>query len=161
MAGVSYGAYLTAFAITQTRRFAAVSLDDGPTDLRADYGVNYAFHSRSLSSFFGGTPWTKPEVYAAQSPITFVARARTPVLMRYGGRSATGDDVRQAYMLSQGFEFYAGLHDAGVPVQFILHPDQGHGIADWDLYKDWVSRNLRWFDFWLRHEGANPTSTPE
>jgi dipeptidyl aminopeptidase/acylaminoacyl peptidase len=114
-----------------------------------------------LSSFFGGTPWTKPEVYAAQSPITFVARVRTPVLMRYGGKSATDDDVRQAYMLSQGFELYAGLRDAGVPVQFILHPDQGHGIADWDLYKDWVSRNLRWFNFWLRHEGANPTSTPE
>jgi dipeptidyl aminopeptidase/acylaminoacyl peptidase len=156
--GVSYGGYLTAFAITQTHRFAAASIDDGPTDLSTDYGVNYAYHALSFRFFFGGTPWTKPDVYAAQSPITFVDRVRTPVLMRYGGRSATDDDVRQPYMLAQGFEFYAGLRDAGVPVEFILHPDQGHSITDWQLYKDWVERNVRWFDFWVRHEGTDPTA---
>jgi dipeptidyl aminopeptidase/acylaminoacyl peptidase len=61
-------------------------------------------------------------------------------------------------MLAQGFEFYAGLRDTGVPVEFVLHPDQGHGITDWGLYKDWVTRNLRWFNYWLRHEGTDPTA---
>lgn len=159
--GVSYGGYLAAFAITQTHRFAAASINDGPTDLSTDYGVNYAYHALSFRFFFGGTPWTMPDVYAAQSPITFVDRVRTPVLMRYGGRSATGDDVRQPYMLAQGFEFYAGLRDAGVPVEFVLHPDQGHSIMDWQLYQDWVRRNLQWFDFWLRHEGTSPVNAPE
>lgn len=155
IAGASYGGYVTAYAITQTRRFAAASINDAPVDLTSEYGQNYA--TRSLwSSYFGGTPWSAPELYRSQSPITFIRQVRTPVLMRYGGRSDTGDDIRQAYMLAQGFELYAALRDLGVPVQFVLHPDQGHGIADWELYTDWVTRNLCWFDYWLRHEGPNP-----
>jgi dipeptidyl aminopeptidase/acylaminoacyl peptidase len=156
IAGTSYGGYLSAFAITRSHRFAAASIDDGPTDLRLDYGMNYAFHSSWFRAFFGGTPWERPEIYASQSPITLVQSVRTPVIMRYGARSSTDDQIRPSYTLAQGLEFYAGLRDAGVPVEFVLHPDQGHGAVDWTLYKDWVMRNLRWFDYWLRGEGKNP-----
>ena len=158
--GGSYGGYLTAFAVTQTRRFAAASIDDGPTDLRMEYGLNYSFHSSWFKAFLGATPWQQPALYARQSPITYVDRVRTPVLMRFGGRSATQDHIRLSYMLPQGLEFYAGLRDTGVPVEFILHPDQGHGAVDWDLYRDWVTRNLDWFNYWLRGEGADPTAEP-
>ena len=159
IAGSSYGGYLTAFAITQTRRFAAASINDGPTDLRTDYGTNYALDADIRRFTFGGTPWSKPEVYATQSPITYVSQVHTSVLMRYGGLSSTHDNIRLPGYVAQGFEFYAGLRDAGVPVEFVLHPDQGHGITDWGLYTDWVMRNLRWFNYWLRHEGPNPLSS--
>lgn len=159
IAGASFGGYLTALAVTQTTRFMAASIDDGPTDLRLDYGLNYALHAEYLRTFFGGTPWDLPGVYAAQSPITHVGRVRTPVLMRYGGRGSTGDEIRLSYMLAQGLEFYAGLRDAGVPVEFVLHPDQGHAVADWELYKDWVTRNVRWFDYWLLRRGERPPAT--
>ena len=158
IAGASYGGYLTAYAITQTRRFAAASINDGPVDLTSEYGQNYATRASMAAGYFGGPPWTQRDLYASQSPITFVDRVRTPVLMRYGGRSMTGDEVRPSYMLAQGFEFYAGLRDTGVPVEFVLHPSQSHGITDWELYKDWIERNLRWFDFWLRHTGPYPTT---
>jgi dipeptidyl aminopeptidase/acylaminoacyl peptidase len=157
--GPSYGGYLTAYAITQTDRFAAASIDDGPMNLASVYAQNYAVLSRLLSQAFDGTPWTRAELYAAQSPITYIGRVHTPVLMRYGGLSATGDNIRQSYMLAQGFELYAGLRDHDVPVQFVLHPDQGHGITDWQLYQDWIARNLRWFSYWLRHEGTKPTTS--
>jgi dipeptidyl aminopeptidase/acylaminoacyl peptidase len=127
-------------------------------DLTSEYGQNYAIHSAWLRATFDGTPWTQPELYRAQSPITYISRVRTPVIMRYGGRSSTDDNIRQSYMLAQGFELYAGLRDTGVPVQFVLHPDQGHGIIDRDLYWDWVMRNIGWFDYWLLHEGTNPTA---
>ena len=159
IAGVSFGGYLTALAVTHTTRFTAASIDDGPTDLRLDYGENYALRAEYWRTFFGGTPWDMPGVYAAQSPITHVDRVRTPVLMRYGGRGSTSDEIRPSYMLAQGLEFYAGLRDAGVPVEFILHPDQGHGVGDWELYKDWVTRNVRWFDYWLLKEGERPPAT--
>lgn len=159
IAGVSYGGYLAALAITHTTRFAAASIDDGPTDLRLDYGLNYAFHAEYSKTFFGGTPWDIPGVYASQSPITYVTRVRTPVLMRYGGLGSTSDQIRPPYMLAQGLEFYAGLRDAGVPVEFVLHPDQGHGAVDWELYKDWVTRNVGWFDYWLLHKGERPPAT--
>jgi dipeptidyl aminopeptidase/acylaminoacyl peptidase len=156
IAGASYGGYLTAYAITHSKRFAAASIDDGPVNLASEYAQNYAFHSSWAKATFDGTPWTKPEIYAAQSPITHVGRVRAPVIMRYGGRGATGDAIRQSYMLAQGFELYAGLRDTGVPVEFVLHPDQGHGITDWDLYRDWVMRNVRWFDYWMRGLGDDP-----
>lgn len=156
IAGASYGGYLTAYAITQTPRFAAASINDGPIDLASEYGQNFATRSMLARWYFGGPPWTNVEIYARQSPITYVSRVRTPVLMRYGGNSSTYDDIRQSYMLAQGFELYAALKDGDVPVQFVLHPGQGHGILDWALYQDWVLRNLRWFNYWLRHEGRDP-----
>jgi dipeptidyl aminopeptidase/acylaminoacyl peptidase len=158
--GASYGGYLTAFAIAHSHRFAAASINDAPVDLVSEYGQNYATHS-PWSAYFGGTPWKERALYVSQSPITHIEEVRTPVLMRYGGRSATHDNIRQAYMLAQGFELYAALHDIGVPVRFLLHPDQGHGVTDWNLYQEWIGENLKWFGFWLRHEGSNPVASRE
>lgn len=156
IAGASYGGYLAAYAITQTERFAAASIDDAPVDLTSEYGQNYATRASWSKAAFDGTPWTNRKLYVSQSPITFVSRVRTPVIMRYGGRSDTHDRIRQSYMLAQGFELYAGLRDTGVPVEFVLHPDQGHGITDWCLHKDWVTRNVTWFAFWVLHQNSNP-----
>ena len=156
IAGTSYGGYLAAYAITQTNRYAAASVDDAPVDLTSEYGQNYATRSSWAKAAFDGTPWTRHEAYASQSPITYVSRVRTPVIMRYGGRSDTHDNIRQSYMLAQGFELYAGLRDTDVPVEFVLHPDQGHGITDWYLYKDWVTRNILWLEYWILHKGPAP-----
>jgi dipeptidyl aminopeptidase/acylaminoacyl peptidase len=158
MYGISYGAYLTAYAITQTSRLAAASMDDGMVDLASFYGQSYANMASMLRQAFDGTPWTKAATYQSQSPITYVTKVRTPVLMRYGGRSETGDNIREPFMLAQGYEFYAALRDNNVPVEFVLHPDQGHGIDDWGLYRDWMIRNLRWFGYWLQHEGSSPAA---
>jgi dipeptidyl aminopeptidase/acylaminoacyl peptidase len=147
--GGSYGAYLAAYAITQTRRFAAAVLDDGQVNLTSFYGQTYATTAPTLKYFFGGTPWTQAERYRSQSPITYVERVRTPVWMRYGGRSLTHDNVRPSFMLAQGLEFYAALRDNDVPVEFIIHPDQGHGVDDWELFQDYCQRILGWFGKWL------------
>jgi dipeptidyl aminopeptidase/acylaminoacyl peptidase len=147
--GASYGAYLAAYAITQSHRFVAAVIDDGPMNLTSFYGQTYAINSPLLKRFMIGSPWRKASEYIAQSPITHVGQVRTPVLMRYGGRSVTGDNVRPSYMLAQGLEFYAGLKDHGVLVEFIIHPDQGHTVDDWELFEDYCRRILRWFDRWL------------
>ena len=152
--GSSYGAYLAAFAITQTDRFAAAAIDDGPMNLTSFYGQSYAISSPHLKHYMRGSPSRRAPEYIAQSPITHVDRVRTPVLMLYGGSSVTGDNVRPSYMLAQGLEFYAGLKDHDVPVEFIIHPDQGHGTTDWGLFQEDCNRILRWFGRWLLHEDA-------
>jgi dipeptidyl aminopeptidase/acylaminoacyl peptidase len=147
--GASYGGYLSAYAITQTHRYGAAVIDDGPINLSSLFGQEYALGAMSLRYRLGGNPWSRHFAYTAQSPITFVDKVRTPVLMRYGGRSESAADAIRLSMLAQGFEFYAGLTEGKVPVEFVLHPDQGHGIADWQLYRDWVNRSLAWFQRWL------------
>jgi dipeptidyl aminopeptidase/acylaminoacyl peptidase len=147
--GASYGGYLTAFTVTQTHRYAAAVVDDGPINLSSLFGQEYAQGTMLLRYRLGGNPWTSRFAYTAQSPITFVDRVRTPVLMRYGGRSASAPDAIRMSLLAQGLEFYAGLTENKVPVEFVLHPDQGHAIADWQLYRDWVGRSLAWFRRWM------------
>jgi dipeptidyl aminopeptidase/acylaminoacyl peptidase len=156
IAGVSYGGYLTTYAITHTASYKAASVNDAPIDLASEYAQNYATRALIQRWYLGGSPWGESQRYTEQSPITYIANARTPILMRYGGKSVTADGIRQSYMLAQGFELYAGLRDQNVPVQFVLHPYESHGIHDWLLYRDWVKRNLRWFDYWVRHQGDNP-----
>jgi dipeptidyl aminopeptidase/acylaminoacyl peptidase len=148
--GASYGAYLTAFTITQTHRYAAAAIDDGPINLFSLFGQGYGARIMYLRERLGGTPWSHPHAYTSQSPITFINRVRTPVLMRYGGRSASAADAIRYSFLAQGFELYAGLKDNKVPVEFVLHPDQGHGIVDSQLYRDWVDRTLAWFHRWMQ-----------
>lgn len=155
--GSSYGAYLGAYAITQTHRFAAAVIDDGPVNLASLYGQSYAINSPLLRHYLDGSPWTQAERYRSQSPISHADRVRTPVLMRYGGRSATGDNIRPSYMLAQGLEFYAALRDHDVPVEFIIHPDQPHSVEDWGLFQDWTHRILSWFGRWLVQEGSSLT----
>jgi dipeptidyl aminopeptidase/acylaminoacyl peptidase len=148
--GASYGAYLTAYAVSQTHRYAAAAIDDGPMNLSSIFGQSYGVEIMFLKRRLGGNLWARPEIYAAQSPTTFVDRVRTPVLMRYGGRSACGVNAIRLGFLAQGLEYYAGLKESNVPVEFVVHPDQGHGIADWELYRDWVGRTLTWFGRWRR-----------
>ncbi|MGH7508977.1 MAG: S9 family peptidase [Gemmatimonadales bacterium] len=147
--GMSYGGYLAAYTIAQTRRYAAAVIDDGPINLASLFSQTYALGTMSLRFRLDGNPWTQPAAYAAQSPITFVDRVRTPVLMRYGGRSASAVDAIRFSLLPQGLELYAGLKESNVQVEFVLHPDQGHSISDWHLYRDWIDRTMTWFRQWL------------
>jgi dipeptidyl aminopeptidase/acylaminoacyl peptidase len=155
--GGSYGGYLAAYAVSHSDRYAAATIDDGVVDLRTFYAEHYSLQSRYLQSMLDGTPWDQPDTYAAQSPITAIDKVHTPVLMRFGGASLT-HDFHPPYMATQGFELYAALHDRHVPTEFVFHPDQGHAITDWSLFRDWVARNLRWYDYWLSHVGANPAA---
>jgi predicted acyl esterase len=49
----------------------------------------------------------------------------------------------------QSLELYAALRDQGVPAEMIVHPYESHGIEDAEASRDYLIRNLDWFDFWL------------
>ena len=52
------------------------------TDAPGMYGTS---DDLCLSAYeLGGTPWDEPERYAAMSPLTHVARVRTPTLVLHG-----------------------------------------------------------------------------
>jgi dipeptidyl aminopeptidase/acylaminoacyl peptidase len=151
--GASYGGYATAWAIAHANRFKAASIQEGPINLLSYYSQAYLGNDAWMEPFLGGDPSTALEEYLAKSPILFASKIETPTLLAYGEARFP----RHFGMALQGMELYRALHSRGIPVEFLYFPGQGHVIAGEASYRDWVARNVRWFDHWL---GVHGDSSP-
>jgi dipeptidyl aminopeptidase/acylaminoacyl peptidase len=143
--GFSYGCYLTAYAITQTARFKAASVNDGVVDLASDIllqgGSAWRLSLQRVMSGFG-PPYDPHELseMMRQSAIFNIQRVSTPVLLEYGVNGAAP---------TQGKMFYEGLQYFQVPSEFIVYPRTAHGITEPQLRENSFRRNLAWLDYWL------------
>ncbi|MCY3844418.1 MAG: S9 family peptidase [Acidobacteria bacterium] len=144
--GWSYGGYLSAWIVTQTDRFQAVSPGAALTNLYSMYSTNDI--QDYLASFFGGTPWAETEKYRRHSPMTYVADVTSPVLLMHGGA-----DTRVPP--EQSVEFYRALRDLEKDVTFVRFPREGHGIRE-PLHQ--VDRLRRYAEFFGEHVDNPPVS---
>ena len=144
--GWSYGGYLSAWIVTQTDRFQAVSPGAGLTNLYSMYSTNDI--QDYLASFFGGTPWTATDNYREHSPMTYVADVESPVLLMHGS-----SDTRVPP--EQSVEFYRALRDLGKDVTFVRFPREGHGIVE-PLHQ--MDRLRRYAAFFGEHVNNSPIS---
>src|SRR5260370_748987 len=108
------------------------------TDWITYYGQSDGPRS-TLLTYFGGTPWEKPEAYNRHSPRTGVAKIHTPALLQVG-----------AVDINHNSEIYWSLTDRKIPVEYVVYPREGHGIAEPAHQRDLMERNLRWFSRWLK-----------
>jgi dipeptidyl aminopeptidase/acylaminoacyl peptidase len=133
--GWSYGGYLTAWGLTQTKRFKAASAGAGPYNLVSMSGTTdlVRFMSDYLGSFL-----ESPELYAACSPLLNAASIQTPCLLQHGLAD-------RRVPVSQSYEFYHLLKQLHKTVSLILYPETGHGITDPAMHLDSLKRNLEWF----------------
>jgi len=143
--GFSYGAYLTAFTVTQTDRFKAASMGDGISNV--PYTIFPAGGDPSaaqlIHDLWGFDPPYDPEELKEmmrQSPIHHIQNVKTPMLLEYGSESYAPDHGR---ILFHGLQFFR------VPSEFVVYPRTGHGITEPVLIKDSYDRNLEWFDYWV------------
>jgi dipeptidyl aminopeptidase/acylaminoacyl peptidase len=88
--GHSNGGYSTLSLITQTTRFKAAIMNAGPSDLISFYGQmgkdGTSFGVALGESFYiGGTPWDHRSKYIENSPVFFLDRVQTPLLIIHGG----------------------------------------------------------------------------
>jgi dipeptidyl aminopeptidase/acylaminoacyl peptidase len=87
--GFSFGGYLTLRSISQVPGLFAAAVDFfGASDVAKYYQDNPAMRDR-LRNLLGGTAEQNSKAYAAASPINFVDRITTPLLILHGTR----DDV--------------------------------------------------------------------
>ncbi|MCK4236221.1 MAG: S9 family peptidase [Candidatus Krumholzibacteria bacterium] len=81
--GWSYGGYMSAWAVTQTKRFAAAVVGAGVTNL-------FSFHGTTditpvfLSKYFRDTAYRRPDAYRSHSAINYIRQAGTPTLILHG-----------------------------------------------------------------------------
>ncbi|MEF8817872.1 MAG: S9 family peptidase [Salinibacter sp.] len=135
--GGSYGGYMTAWAVTQTDRFAAAHMYAGMSNLISMVGTTDL--PDAIFADMGGELWGRYDTYERHSPIYHVKNASTPTLIYHGAED-------QRVPPSQGREFYRALKRQGVPTQLVLYPRQRHGFSEPKQSMDAMHRNLDWFD---------------
>lgn len=150
--GLSDGATTVAFALINSRVFAAAAMSScciEPLSAMALGGPGYADHMRRLGYPAAGTD--DRSFWAPMSLAQNAARIDTPILMQLA------DDE---YLL--GLPSYVALRQSGQPVDLYVFPDEHH--VKWQpahrlaVYQ----RNIDWFDFWLkRSEDSDPAKADQ
>jgi len=148
--GGSYGGFMTFWTVTQTDRFKAAIGHAGISDW-------YSFHGQSdipglMEYGFVGQPWTAAETYRKYSPMTHVARVKTPLLITHGEQD-------RRVPIAQAEQYYRALKKRGVEVAFVRYPREGHGIQEPNHQVDLVRRQLEWLDSRLGISRAKPAPT--
>jgi len=143
--GGSYGGYLTSWIVGHSERFGAAVSE------RAVNNLLTAEHNSDISGFFkeavGWTHLERPDLYLRQSPSTYIADMRTPMLMIH-----SEDDLRCP--ISQAEELFVGLRLLGREPELVRFPGECHELSRSGSPRHRVQRAeiiLEWFD---RHLGA-------
>jgi dipeptidyl aminopeptidase/acylaminoacyl peptidase len=139
--GWSFGGYMTAWAITQTRRFKAASVGAGVTNLVSQAGTTDVPSQRL--AYFGAFPWDDPQFYQARSPVLHAKGVTTPTLIQHGEQD-------RRVPIGQGHELYNALKQQGAPVRMLVLPRQGHGPTEPRMLLRVMRTNLEWFEKHLR-----------
>jgi dipeptidyl aminopeptidase/acylaminoacyl peptidase len=140
--GASHGGFMSAWAITQTDRFAAGL----PMACVSDW---LSFHhttniGRFDELFVGADPYDAAGAYFDRSPIMHVRRVRTPTLIVHGA-------VDLCTPIGQAEELYRGIADTGqAEVELVVYPREGHGIQERAHQLDFWERARAFFDKHVR-----------
>jgi dipeptidyl aminopeptidase/acylaminoacyl peptidase len=116
--GVSYGGFLSMWAVTRSARFCAAISENGISNLLAEWGAEDD-DGAWLTAELGGPPWERPEVYVASSPIAAADRIRTPLLLIHA------EEDRNC-PIGQSEQMLAALRSLGRDVELVVIQGEGH-----------------------------------
>ena len=148
--GHSYGGYSTLSLLVQTTRFkaamASASIGDLITahgSLRPD-GTNYLMSwAETGQARMGGSPWEHRSRYIENSPLHYMDRVTTPLLIVNGS-----EDVNPR-LADQTF---SALRRLGKRVEYARYEGEGHWQGTWTIanQRDYLQRLIAWFDRYLK-----------
>ena len=99
----------------------------------------YTPHQAQLA----GPPWADLERFIKNSPLTYVDRIHTPVMIIHG-------DLDSAVPIQQSEEMYTALSQLGRRVEFVRYWGEGHGNISPANIRDQWEREIKWFDTFLK-----------
>ncbi len=139
--GASYGGFMTSWIVTQTERFKAASTGASVNDLVQEYYLSDA--GAFIVEYFG-RPWEAAGAsLAAHSPITHVTNITTPLLIQHGEND-------RRVPIGQAWELYRALKALHKTVEFDIYPRGSHVNFEPPLERQYMLRNLEWFQRWLK-----------
>jgi dipeptidyl aminopeptidase/acylaminoacyl peptidase len=150
--GWSQGGYISAFITASSDRFKAVSVGAGISDWMTYYANTDI--TPFTAQYLHATPWDDPEIYKKTSPISYIAKAKTPTLIQHGEND-------RRVPIPNAYELRQALQDRGVPVKMVVYKGFGHGITKPKQQRAVMEENEKWFAQYIWGEKPQEPKTPE
>src|SRR6266496_986429 len=141
--GLSYGGYMTNWAITQTNRFKAAVSRNGISSLSTS-GL-LSDQTLWFDYVMGGTASEDGEaLLKSRSALTFADRITTPLLLLHAG-----NDLRCSF--SESYQLFVTLRKGKHTVELVRYPDVSHliDLPDYGTPEqrvDRLRRTVEWFE---------------
>ncbi|MBW3467259.1 S9 family peptidase [Arthrospiribacter ruber] len=148
--GQSWGGYQVAHLITRTNMFKAagagapvVNMTSAYGGIRWGTGMSRMFQYEQTQSRIGGTLWEKPMYYLQNSPLFYMDRVETPVLIMH-------NDEDGAVPWYQGIEMFMALKRLNKPAWLLQYNGEDHNLRLRKNRKDLSIRLSQFFDHYLK-----------
>ena len=159
--GHSHGSYAVLSVVTQVQRFKAAVAWAGGGDLVSMYGQmdsdgtsHWINWSERGAGSIGGSLWEVRERYIENSPLFYLDKVTTPVLIVQGSSDRTTPP-------HQSEETFVALRRLGKEVEYARYEGEDHGFWFYPNRVDYCNRVIRWFDQWLKPAGADVSSASQ
>ncbi len=148
--GQSWGGYQIAYLVTQTDLYKCAFSGAPVSDMISAYGgirwgtgMSREFQYEKTQSRIGGTLWEKPMQYIENSPVYWVPKIHTPLLIMH-------NDADGAVPWYQGIEFIMALRRLNKPAWMLSYNDEDHNLVRRADRKDLSIRKMQFFDHYLK-----------
>lgn len=140
--GQSSGGYATLAIVTQTDRFKAAISCAGFGELASFYGHGWTAWSETGHGAIGAAPWQAPQRYVENSPVYYLDRIQTPILLQ-----ATDQDVAVGEFPRH---IFTSLQRLKKDATYLRYSGEGHVIQSHDNLVDFWSRITAFLEWHLR-----------
>ena len=147
--GHSWGGYQIAYLVTKTDIFKCaesgapvVNMVSAYGGIRWGTGMSRMFQYEKTQSRIGGTLWEYPLRYLENSPIFFIDKINTPLLIMH-------NDQDSAVPWYQGIEFFVALRRLNKPGWMLNYNNEPHWPTKRENIIDFNIRMQQFFDHYL------------
>ncbi len=151
VAGGSYGGYMVNWIISHTDRFAAANTQRCLSNLMSFFGTS-DIGPYFGEDEFGGKPWADISKFIDRSPIRYVDKISTPLLIIHA-------DEDHRCPAEQAEQLYTALKVLEQPVRFVRFPREGHELSRSGEPLHRIARIeyiLDWFGHYLHSDDLTP-----
>jgi dipeptidyl aminopeptidase/acylaminoacyl peptidase len=154
VAGGSYGGYMTNWAIGHTDRFKAAVTMRCVSNMAAMFGYSDLGWFITVEELGGSVPWKNLDWLTERSPITYVERMKTPLLILHSDQ-----DLRCP--IEEGEQLFTALKFLGREVRMIRFEGQSHDLSRNGHPRSRVIRYRHIVGWFMRHIKTHLPQTQE
>ncbi|MDP9110325.1 MAG: prolyl oligopeptidase family serine peptidase, partial [Candidatus Eremiobacteraeota bacterium] len=121
--GGSYGGYATLWVIAHTHRYRAAIAERVVSNLATEQlAADLASDNALGGRYSWGLPWQPGNLYAEQSPISYIANVTTPLLILHS-------ELDTRTPIDQTLQVFSALQILGKTVSYIDFPGENHDLS--------------------------------